>query len=96
MDRGKVAEVVFTSSEGIQSVIQGFYSELLHRSADSLGLNAYSVVLSQHLHQLGMPADESPAARSSVKVGMSEDDISKTIMSSDEYFARLQTRGHES
>jgi hypothetical protein len=93
MDRGKLAEVVFASSEGIQSMVQGFYSKLLHRGADNLGLSATSVALGQRLHQLGMPPGEGSSAPLSVKVGSSEDDVIKTIMSSEEYLARLQTLG---
>jgi hypothetical protein len=92
MDRDKLAEVVFASTEGVQNLVQGFYGELLHRQADSVGLNSACVALSQHLQQLGMPPGEQPSARSSAKVGSSEDDVLETIMSSDEYVGRLQTR----
>ena len=40
LDRVKVAQVVLNSPEGEQFLVQGYYTQLLRRTADSVGMNA--------------------------------------------------------
>jgi cyclophilin family peptidyl-prolyl cis-trans isomerase len=45
MDRSKVAAVVFNSAEGRQFLVQSYYTSLLSRSADSVGMADSTAVL---------------------------------------------------
>jgi cyclophilin family peptidyl-prolyl cis-trans isomerase len=51
MDRSKVAAVVFTSREGEQFLVQSYYSELLNRTADSVGMTDSTATLADGLSE---------------------------------------------
>src|SRR5262249_46284326 len=51
MDRTKVAQVVLGSPEGEQFLVQNYYSQLLQRTADSVGINASSAALTQGVNE---------------------------------------------
>jgi autotransporter-associated beta strand protein len=87
----KLAEVVFTSPEGLQDLVQSFYSQFLHRAAESAAVSASTTALQQRLQQQATTSteeedeDHKPAA----PVGASVDDLVGVIVGSDEYFGRL-------
>jgi hypothetical protein len=45
LDRVKVAQVVLNSPEGEQDLVQSYYTLFLHRTADSVGMNASTAAL---------------------------------------------------
>jgi hypothetical protein len=90
MDRGKLAEVVFTSNEGLQDLLQGYYNHLLNRTADGIGLELAGKALQLHLEQLGMLPKEGRLLPTDGKVGATEDDLITVIMASDEYYRPMR------
>jgi hypothetical protein len=81
--RTDLAEVVFTSQEGLQDLVQSFYNEFLRRPADSVGLNASTAALQARIQQ--QPQGLPPAT----PAGASVDQLVAVIVGSDEYSGRL-------
>ena len=90
LDRGKLAEAVFTSNEGIHDLLQGYYNRLLNRSADGVGLELGRNALQLRLQQLGMLPKEGAPLPTDRIVGATEDDVISVIMGSDEYFRHMR------
>ena len=49
--RTRVAEVVFSSPEGEQFLVQSYYTQLLHRTADSVGMTASTAALAHDVNE---------------------------------------------
>jgi hypothetical protein len=91
-----VADVVFTSQEGLQVLVQNYYSQFLHRVADSASLNASTTALQQRIQQqmqqMNLTAQQQQEQQENgqpVSVGASVDQLVGVIVGSDEYFGRV-------
>ncbi|HLJ94968.1 MAG TPA: Ig-like domain repeat protein [Gemmataceae bacterium] len=91
-----LAEVVFTSQEGLQDQVQSFFNQFLHRAADSAALGASTTALQQRIQQqeqqtnLTQDQQEEQAEHGPpAPVGASVDDLVGVILGSTEYSSRL-------
>lgn len=92
----KVAEAIFTSQEGLQDLVQSFYSQFLHRSAESTAVSASTTALQQRIQQqqqaMNLTQEEKEEQQEHgppAPVGASVDQLLGVIVGSDEYFGRL-------
>jgi hypothetical protein len=88
--RTALAATVLTSPEGLQDLVQSLYNQYLHRSADSVGLNASTTALQQRIQQqavnaVGGQGEHGQAA----PVGATVDDVVAVLVSSPEYLGRV-------
>jgi autotransporter-associated beta strand protein len=83
-----LAEVVFTSQEGLQDLVQSLYNEFLHRSADSVGLSQSTTALQMRVQQQ-QQSTNGTAGQQNNQVGASVDQLISVIVGSDEYFGRV-------
>jgi Bacterial Ig-like domain (group 3)/Domain of unknown function (DUF4214) len=86
-----VAEVVFTSQEGLQDQVESYYNQFLHRAADPAGLSAATTALQQNIQQqMNLTQQQAQQQNGApAPVGASVDDLVGVIVGSDEYFNRL-------
>jgi autotransporter-associated beta strand protein len=91
-----VADVVFTSQEGLQDLVGSYYNHFLHRAADPVGLNASTTALQQRIQQQTQQMNLTPEQQEEQQehgppapVGASVDQLVGVIVGSDEYFGRL-------
>lgn len=56
-ERAKVADVVFKSPEGMRFLVQSYYTQLLHRTADPVGLNASTAALAHKTIEQQIPIE---------------------------------------
>ena len=89
-----VADVVFTSQEGLQDLVESDYNQFLHRTADPAGLSAATTALQQRIQQqmqqMNLTQQQAQQQNGApAPVGASVDDLVGVIVGSDEYFNRL-------
>jgi hypothetical protein len=93
VSRTAVGAVVFTSQEGLQDLVQSFYSQFLHRAADPNGLNAATTALQVRVQQeqqlMKLTEEQAEHQRATPPAGASVDQVVGVIVGSDEYFGRL-------
>jgi autotransporter-associated beta strand protein len=94
--RANVADAVFTSQEGFQHLVQSFYSQFLHRTAEPSALNASTTALQLRVQQqqqamnLTEEQQEDQAENGPPPpAGASVDQLIGVIVGSDEYFGRV-------
>jgi autotransporter-associated beta strand protein len=89
--RTDLAEVVFTSQEGLEDLVQSFYRQFLRRAADSIGLNASTAALQARVQQQqqAMHLTEEQREHPAPPAGASVDQLVGVIVGSDEYSGRL-------
>jgi autotransporter-associated beta strand protein len=83
-----LADVVFTSQEGLQDLVQSLYSQYLHRSADSTGLSQSTAALQLRLQQQGQ-ATKSTTGQQTEPAGSSVEQLISVLIGSDEYFGSV-------